>query len=304
MKVLVGQIVWRSVESANEVGIIDLCRMPGVQFHQHAGDALVERARGAVAYHFLEETDADILLTIDSDIMFDPAQAMLLCEQAMEMSIICGLYVTRARGERCRPACALKIGQTIECGTDATPVEIQWPASGFCAMHRRVFDALKADPSTRLMHPNTNLRFYPFYVPFEMEDDAGNPILLSEDYAIGERARRLGFPTYLNPAVRLGHVGVKVYTLMDAFLPANLRATPVRISQPAPYQFRMEGAIAQSDAEQFPALGARAAIQEGPRPPEGAQRPALWVPGAAPVVQVRPNGGPASKTRPIPIRRG
>jgi len=290
MKVLVGTIAWRQLEGEYVKSVLELCRLGGTEYYLHSGDALVERARGAVAYHFLHETDADVLLSIDSDIVFSWQQAMLMCEQAMEHSIVCGLYVTRAGGARCRPACALKIGQTVTCGTDPTPVEIQWPATGFLAMHRRVFEALAKRPDGRLLHPETSMRFYPFYVPFEVEA-SGEPILLSEDYAIGERARLEGFPTFLNPAVRLGHIGEKVFTVMDALLPARLSQTEVSLSQVAPHKFRIVGSISQKDMAQFPALGARNAVPTPDQPVT--TRGGLVLPGMRDVARVYENGGRA-----------
>jgi hypothetical protein len=98
---------------------------------------------------------------------------------------------------------------------DPTPVPVQWIASGCVAVHRRVFEAMAE--TMPLLHESDGIRaFYPFYQ--SMHYDAGGEIgkiLLSEDYAFSERAKALGFTCYINPAIRIGHVGPYTYRLED-----------------------------------------------------------------------------------------
>lgn len=186
-----------------------------VTFAPTWNDALLCRARSKTATHFLTETTADVHVSIDSDIVFDPASVLQIAEQAEAYGIVAGLYVTRASGGLCRPTTIFETDHPIEFGSDPTPVPVKWAATGFLATARRVFEKLAED--LPLCHRSEPWKFYPFYQPFwiESERDPGDWLYLSEDYAFSERARRAGFQTYLNPAVRLLHLGQYGFRLED-----------------------------------------------------------------------------------------
>jgi hypothetical protein len=174
-------------------------------------DALVERARSIIATRFLGSS-ADVLLTVDDDIIFTPGEALQLCEQAVTHDLVVGIYVTRSRG-RCKPTSFFLPDHPVEFGDDPTPVPIRWGASGFMAIHRRVFERLA--PDLPLCHEGTPLAHHPFYLPFVVNDDLGKPIMLSEDWALTQRAREAGFGVYCNPALRIRHLGLYDYGLED-----------------------------------------------------------------------------------------
>lgn len=219
MQVLVASIAWRQFEAANVISIFNLMTHPECTWYPVVGDALVERARSRAATHFLEKTKADVLLSIDSDIEFLDDDAMKICEQAMEYSVVSGVYVTRSK-KKAVPACRLEVGRRYEFAGDHTPVPVQWSATGFSAVHRRVFEALADDPEMTVLHPNDEaFRMRPFYLPFASTDDNGEPIFLSEDWAFAERTKRAGFTNYVNPAVRLAHWGSHSFTLEDMYTP-------------------------------------------------------------------------------------
>lgn len=223
MKLMVGSVAWRAYEAPHMYSLFQLMSRPGVVFCPRDGDALVERARAIVATQFLA-SDCDVLLTIDSDIAFQADDAFRVAEAAVTHNLACGLYVTRHK-TICRPTSVLEPNVTVDLSS-SEPVAIRWPAGGFLATHRRVFEALIATGEYPLCHPKEAWAFRPFYTPFVVEDDQGDPILLSEDYAFGERARRAGFPCYAVPSVRLLHYGVYGYGVDDipAREPRSLKA--------------------------------------------------------------------------------
>ncbi len=225
MKVFIGNAIWREVDAEHAFAMRMLCiemlvrKIPWMD-GSSLGDALVSRARSVIASNFLR-SDADVLLSIDTDIEFQAEDAVQICEQAMTHDIVAGLYVSRGRGQRCKPTSHWLAGQEVRFGVgehrDPTPVEILWAAGGFVAIHRRVFERLAQD--LPVCHPNDkHLRHIPFYDPFPVDTSMG-VIELSEDYAICERARNVGIKTYLNPAVRLAHWGVEPHRVEDMFVP-------------------------------------------------------------------------------------
>lgn len=215
MKVVIGSTVWRTVEVRHVSSLVNILRQPGFAWAPQHGDALVERARSINATWFLNHTDADVHLSIDSDITdFSLEDVTKVCEQAMTHDIVCGLYVTRGGHGRTFPTSRVEEGRDILMdGKNNELVPLVWGATGFMATHRRVFERLSQD--LPLLHRSDGDRaFYPFYVPFwvDWQDDQ---ILLSEDYAFCQRAKDAGFGVWLNPAVRLGHIGQYAYRLED-----------------------------------------------------------------------------------------
>ena len=203
------------------------CQKVGVPLYYRAmrGDALIERTRARAATHFLKDTSYDVLLQVDDDIGFSPEDAVQVAEQAMEHDIVCGVYLTRHRTAGV-PTSYLEPGRTYRFFSgDPTPVPIRWGGGGFMAVHRRVFERLAGD--LPLCHPGEDLEHYPFYqtmvVPGPLDPE--HPILLSEDWAMCERARRAGFGVWANPNVRLAHFGTTAFVLEDLLTQATERQT-------------------------------------------------------------------------------
>lgn len=207
------------------------------------GDALIERSRSRSATAFLD-SDSDVFVSVDTDIVFDYADIDALVDQAVTHSLVVGAYATRS-SIKSFVTSALLPHTTVdfEVGVPAdesSPIPIQWGATGFMAVHRRVFEKLAT--GMRLLHRDEPLRHYPFYTPFEHEPVKGYPILLSEDYAFCERARQAGFPPYLNPAIRLGHLGPYCYRLEDMTVvpPQPMDLLLTRTNDGAPAQYLVE----------------------------------------------------------------
>ena len=215
MKVFVGSAIWRTIEVAHMKSLVPLLRTSGFAYFPQTGDALVERARSISSTYFLRKTDYDVHLSIDSDITdFSVEDTIKLCELAMGHDIVVGAYVCRS-ANRTFPATFYEEGLRVDHAFDHTPVRVKWGATGFMAVHRRVFAALAKD--LPLLHASDGDRaFYPFYLPMVYEDeDVGEPILLSEDYAFCQRAKEAGFGVWLDPAIRIGHLGSYIYRLED-----------------------------------------------------------------------------------------
>lgn len=234
MKVYVASIAWRSFHPTHVFCLIELLSRPGLLWGPTVGDALVERSRGRAATDFLLRSDADVLLSIDSDIAFRPEDALAICAQAQDLqAIVAGIYMTRSRRGGI-PTSTLELDRRYDFAlTDpatTAPVPIKYAAGGFMAVPRVVFETLSAD--LPLCHANSALEHYPFYLPFVVEGEDG-PELLSEDYALCERARRADFPILANPAVRLGHVGEETFTLEDMLSTHDTPTQPMAITRSA-----------------------------------------------------------------------
>ena len=176
------------------------------------GDALISRARSIVASAFLR-SDADVLLSIDSDIWFRPQDAISLCEKAD--GIIAALYMTRSLNTQ--PALMLP-SKPVTMGPESEPVEVPFASTGFMAVERKVFEALSG--VLPLCHQGWSDRgadtsFWPFYMPYTIPWEGDGHMYLSEDWAFCQRAKDAGFKVWLDPQVRLGHMGTTMFTLED-----------------------------------------------------------------------------------------
>ncbi len=240
-KVYLGPAYGRYVEPDHIQSMNRMLRHP-VMYAPTWNDALLCRARAKTATHFLLETDYDVHVSIDSDIVFDPESVMQIAAQAHELQgIVAGLYVTRHQGALCRPTSIFEYDVPIEFGTDPTPVPIKWAATGMLATPRVVFETLAE--GLPLCHASTSFKFYPFYAPFWVppEREGGDVIYLSEDFAFSERARRAGFTIYLNPAVRVLHLGNHPFRLDDLGKPED-PAKPIRMTYQRDGRYKYERA--------------------------------------------------------------
>jgi SAM-dependent methyltransferase len=169
-----------------------------------AGEAGISRARSILASRWYRETSDDVFLMVDDDITFAPWMAeriVDLCRNGHD--VICAAYPVRDGGHL-----ALRgHGQNLVFGPDLEPVEIMHGATGFFAVHRRVLDAMI--PTLKLCHANQEWAFWPMFDFSVIEDEGtGGYNYLSEDYHFCEMAAKLGFKTYLDPTIHLGHLGL------------------------------------------------------------------------------------------------
>lgn len=170
------------------------------------GDALVDRARAKAASSWYLNETSDVFLMIDDDIVFKPEHAARVVALAREKrAIACAAYPVGDGGHlasRGWPGTLQEFGEAYE------PREIRWPATGFMAVHRDVIEAMTK--SMDVCYPGQPDRFWPMFQPFAFE---GN--YLSEDYAFGQRARDLGFATWLDPKSILIHLKIKGLSVLN-----------------------------------------------------------------------------------------
>lgn len=232
MKLFLGSCVWReetvpySTSMRQLVRELDKRNIPFLDATV-SGDALISRARSIAASAFLR-SDADILLSIDSDMFFTAEDAIKLCERALEFKLISALYMTRSL--QTQPALMLLPGQRLVFAANSEPVEAVFASTGFMAVHREVFEMLKED--LPLCHQGWQYQgidtsFYPFYMPFTIPWEVEGHLYLSEDWAFCRRAKDKGFKVWLDPSIRLGHMGDYMFTLEDLIRAPRSQPVPL-----------------------------------------------------------------------------
>ena len=233
MKLYLGNAVWRTEEVGHSQSMRLLAReldKREIEFTDGTvvGDALISRARSIIGSAFMR-SDADVLLSIDSDIWFRPEDAISLAEKALEYDMIAGMYMTRSLTTQ--PALMLPDEEVIF-AANSSPVEVPYISTGFVAVNRRVFEALSQE--LPLCHKGWNDRgadtsFWPFYMPFTIPWEGDGEMYLSEDWAFCQRAKDAGFKVWLDPSIRLGHLGQVMFTLEDLIRPPKIAPVPLAL---------------------------------------------------------------------------
>ena len=197
--------IYRSMDLGTVQSIIPLVQR-GWPVMFRGGDGLLVRSRSSLVSQWYRESPDDVYLMIDGDIVFHVDDAEHIVEKCRELKgIVCGLYSNRS-GDH--PTLRQGSGKDITYKKGAEPVEIEYGATGFMAVHRDVIEAMvKTLPP---LHPQKPWGFWPFFDLMHKDYE-----LLSEDWAFCERARQHGFKTYVDPSIRLGHQGDKLYRVED-----------------------------------------------------------------------------------------
>ncbi len=168
--------------------------------------ASVEHARQIMIEQFLK-TDCDYLLNLDADIVFlngeiDPLDILIQADK----DIVGGIYYYKKTP--CLPVYRPLDLQEIYQKEGNFPKdykfvipnklsEVQWLGNGLKMVKRNVVEKIK----NIINCPNLPMIYKNEYI--------------SEDWAFDQRARDLGFTVWIEPQIKLGHVGTYTYTETD-----------------------------------------------------------------------------------------
>jgi hypothetical protein len=200
-------------------------------------ESLITRARNVLAHQFLK-SDCDVMMSIDSDIGFEPQAVFDLA--LMDLDIACGLYPFKTLDWQ-RIKQDLGAGRNLsEVMADSSPavcnwlpsgnqntsnvVEITEAGTGFMCIKRRVF--VEMQKHVNLYRGNniggsTDM----FHEYFATSIDPQRKVLLSEDYHFCQTWRKLGGKVYAKLDINLAHVGEYVYQNCTKYTPQSLNST-------------------------------------------------------------------------------
>ena len=187
-------------------------RTYGVRVDRSKGSSAIDIARNIRATDALVEGFESVLF-IDSDMMFDPADAVRLFQS--DEPVIAGLYAAKKLGNG-QVNCNFDDGFTnVKIGPWADgPYPIKSVGAGFLRIKT---SALKHVAKT-LKLPYCNMaerRAYPFFQPIVVEID-GDPCYFGEDYSFIWRCREAGLRPVVDTSFRLWHIGDYAYGIEEA----------------------------------------------------------------------------------------
>lgn len=186
-------------------------------FMIRASDSHANRGMNKIANAFLD-SPCDIWINIDADIRFTRQDIDRILSH--DLPLVYGLYPKKE--EACTPCVGTfdEIPKPDERGL----VIVRRAGRGFMLVHRRVLEMMKEEnggPALRYHnHEKVEWDFFPSGVVIAEFSCYGNEFLkdgtpkrewISEDWMFCEHARKLGFPTYVDTGIALGHVGQKEY---------------------------------------------------------------------------------------------
>ena len=207
-----------SIEAPCEDGLRELERR-GYTVWRVRGHSAIDMGRCKMASDALRSGFSETLW-IDSDIGFEPADVERIRNH--NLPITCGIYPKKGRREL-----AVHLyphTDRLLFGKNAPLTEVRYCAAGFLHVRREVYEAMIKRLSLPLCHEHSPNPFYPFFMPFlinepaEPRDPEGKPYTwyLGEDFAFCERARQCGYKIMADTSIRLYHFGSYGFSWEDA----------------------------------------------------------------------------------------
>lgn len=179
-------------------------------------ESLITRARNEMTATFLSETEYSHQCWLDSDIEFTPEDFNAIwnmCEGPLQADIAVGVYAMKVPDKQWYAA--WKDGKLIkDLDQFDGPVEVDYAGTGFMLIKRKVVETLAEKVGSYEIREGKR-------APCMYMTPIHNGCFESEDYHFCRIARESGFSLWMDPSVRLGHIGQ--YTYGDSGISRDLR---------------------------------------------------------------------------------
>lgn len=178
-----------------------------VQIGSICGCSVVSRARNLLVQDLLE-SECDYLLFIDSDINFEPEHILRLLAWGSDpkKGIVAG--VPRTRSENKVYIADLDYDENGELTMNGMGlVRGKRVATAFMLIRREVFVTMAAAHPEWVYKDQRSDRMIPCLFDFQLTEEG----YMGEDFLFCDRARELGFEVWIDPTIKLGHMGVQEY---------------------------------------------------------------------------------------------
>ena len=170
--------------------------------HPVSGSAIITTARNLLVDAFMRSEATDLLF-LDSDINFEAQDALRLLALATDYPIIAGVPRMRKKDGSYLVSFYTKENSEDLVVNELGLMRANRVATAFMMINRRVFETLKAD-HPEWWHPHHQLEGgMHAYFDFALTPDG----YMGEDFLFCERAKASGFEVWIDPTIKLGHVG-------------------------------------------------------------------------------------------------
>jgi hypothetical protein len=200
----------------------------GVRVVRRGGCSAIDVARNEMLSEALHG-EAEAILFIDSDIGFEPADALRLL--ARPEPVICGIYPKKGVREL-----ASEFAEGVKevlFGPDAVgPYPLKYAAAGFLRLRADVLRRMVAALRLPLCNTRWGRGVWPFFMPLIVPHGPGKWHYLGEDWAFSYRLAQMGVVPLADTSIRLWHWGRYGFGWEDAgstvnrFRSYNYRLSP------------------------------------------------------------------------------
>lgn len=176
-----------------------------IQISNVSGCSVVSRVRNIIANEFLE-SQAEHLLMIDSDMTFNADDIFRMLAWSQTKPIVAGVGVARKKEKVYFSSLDQDEDNNIIMDRMGL-VKVKRVGTGFIMIQRNVFEVMRdAHPEWKYMDQNTGKMLQSFF-DFKSTPDG----YVGEDYVFCDRAHEHGFTAWVDPTIKLGHMGIMEY---------------------------------------------------------------------------------------------
>jgi hypothetical protein len=176
-----------------------------IQISNVSGCSVVSRVRNIIVDEFLE-SQAEHLLMIDSDMTFNADDVFRMLAWSQTKPIVAGVGVARKKEKVYFSSLDQDEDNNIIMDRMGL-VKVKRVGTGFIMIQRIVFETMRdAHPEWKYMDQNTGKMLQSFF-DFKSTPDG----YVGEDYVFCDRAHEHGFTAWVDPTIKLGHMGVMEY---------------------------------------------------------------------------------------------
>jgi hypothetical protein len=176
-----------------------------IQISNVSGCSVVSRVRNIIVNEFLE-SQAEHLLMIDSDMTFNADDVFRMLAWNKTKPIVAGVGVARKKEKVYFSSLDQDEDNNIIMDRMGL-VKVKRVGTGFIMIQRNVFEVMRdAHPEWKYMDQNTGKMLQSFF-DFKSTPDG----YVGEDYVFCDRAHEHGFTAWVDPTIKLGHMGVMEY---------------------------------------------------------------------------------------------
>lgn len=176
-----------------------------IQISNVSGCSVVSRVRNIIVNEFLE-SEAEHLLMIDSDMTFNADDIFRMLAWSQTKPIVAGVGVARKKEKVYFSSLDQDEDNNIIMDRMGL-VKVKRVGTGFIMIQRKVFEVMRdAHPEWKYMDQNTGKMLQSFF-DFKSTPDG----YIGEDYVFCDRAHEHGFTAWVDPTIKLGHMGVMEY---------------------------------------------------------------------------------------------
>jgi hypothetical protein len=181
----------------------------GYEVWRTPGWSAIDQGRNRMAYDAIYRRNFEEVLWIDSDIEFNPDDVDRI--RSWNKDIVAGAYPMKNW-----PIMTVQpfIGDVIEFKKTGGLKEVMCAATGFLYIKSHVFRIIKEKLDLPICNTSFSEPQIPFFQPSIWEVENQN-CYLGEDFSFCMRARKCGFPIYLDTGIKLGHIGKYTYEWED-----------------------------------------------------------------------------------------